>query len=140
MHLPRDEMAFRKRYETLLLMRAITTVFRPGDRVFPAWRGYREGEIVTVRVIERAGSDAAGHPPVFNDDVRLPIQITSLKVIHVDLLEPAHFHGSAPDVHDRASLEAHLVGIYQKPLAEFDHRVTRIAFAYVEERGAERTA
>lgn len=140
MQLPRDEMAFRKRYETLLLMRAITTVFRPGDRVYPAWRGYRLGEVVVARVIEQAGCDAVGHPPVFNDDVRLPIQITSLDVIEIGAFEPAHFAGSAPDVHDRASLEAHLMNIYQKPISAFGDRVTRITFDYVETRGMERTA
>jgi hypothetical protein len=74
MLLPRDEMAFRKRYEPLLVGRKITAVFRPGNRVFPNRRGYIAGETVTARVIERCGSDTIGLPPQFND-IRIPIRI-----------------------------------------------------------------
>jgi hypothetical protein len=129
--LPRDEMAFRKQYQRLLVARKITTVFRPGDRRFPAWRGYAVGETVTARVIARVGSDALGIPPRFND-LRAPIQITEVRLIDVDALAPADFEGSSPDVFDRRSLLTHLEVIYGRPITAFGSVVTRIAFAYCE--------
>ena len=130
MELPREEMAFRKRYENLLLAKKITTVFRPGNRVYPNRRGYMPGEQVTARVIEQCGSDEQGVPPLFND-IRIPIRITSLTVKTIDGIESEDFAGSSPDVFDRESLESHLAGIYQKPIDCFDGAVTRIQFRYV---------
>jgi hypothetical protein len=129
--LPRDEMAFRSRYRNLLLRRALTTVFRPGDRVYPNWRGYSEGEIVTARVIAKPGSDELGVAPKF-DKLRIRIRITKLLVTTSDRLAHADFKGSSPDVHDAPSLAAHLHGIYGRPLSAFDNQVTRIAFAYLD--------
>ncbi|MBI4723722.1 MAG: hypothetical protein HY765_01485 [Rhodomicrobium sp.] len=131
MVLPRDEMAFRKQYEDLLVAKKITTVFRPGNRVYPNRRGYIAGETVTARVIERCGSDRLGVPPLFNA-IRIPVQITRLVVTTIDRVESDDFHGSSPDVYDRRSLLDHLTGIYQKPIDAFDRTVTKIEFRYVE--------
>ncbi len=131
--LPRDEMAFRKQYQRLLLDRKITTVFRPGDRLYPAWRGYAPGETITVRVIARHGSDAQGVPPVFNS-VRLPVRIADVVVAPVEDLGPADFVGSSPDVTDMPSLLQHLQSIYEKPISAFGGLVTRIRFAYLDTR------
>lgn len=131
--LPRDEMAFRKQYQDLLIARAITTVFRPGDRVYPAPRGYRRGERVTARVIETPGSDALGVPPTFNA-VSAPIMIREVKRLRLDALRPNDFRGSSPDVRDRESLLAHLLEIYGPPLERFGGIVTRIRFRYVPDR------
>ncbi len=128
--LPRDEMAFRKRYRDLLLRRTLTTVFRPGDRIYPRWRGYSLGEIVTARIIDRPGSDELGVPPQF-DDLRVAIRIVDLKVCPIEILSRDAFAGSSPDVFDRHSLATHLQEIYARPLAAFGDLVTRIAFAYV---------
>jgi hypothetical protein len=130
MELPRDEMAFRKEYEELLLSQKITTVFRPGNRVFPNRRGYLPGETVTARVIEACGSDEQGVPPLFND-TRVPIRITALTVKVIEGVEEPDFAGSSPDVYDRDSLEEHLFGIYGKPIDCFHGAVTRIQFRYV---------
>jgi hypothetical protein len=130
MDLPRDEMAFRKTYEALLLEEAITTVFRPGNRIYPNRRGYRPGETVTARVIEKCGSDELGIPPLFND-IRIPIRISSLAVKAIADVGREDFEGSAPDVFDRESLEEHLTGIYQKPMDCFGGTVTRIQFRYL---------
>jgi hypothetical protein len=128
--LRRDEMAFRKCYEALLLTRNISTVFRPGNREHPNWRGYIVGEIVTARVIERCGCDRLRVPPQFNS-VRMPIQITRLSVSSVESLRPEDFAGSSPDVYHCASLLDHLLRIYQKPIEAFGHMVTRIEFRHV---------
>lgn len=130
MDLPRDEMAFRKTYEGLLLEQKITTVFRPGIRIYPNRRGYRPGETVTARVIELCGSDELGVPPLFNH-TRIPIRISCLAVKVVDDLEREDFEGCSPDIFDRDSLEEHLASIYQKPIECFDGTVTRIQFQYV---------
>lgn len=128
--LPRDEMAFRARYRDLLLRRVLTTVFRPGDRIYPNWRGYSEGEIVTARVIARPGSDELGVAPKF-EGIRIPIKIKKISVTPIDALERRDFAGSSPDVFDAPSLAAHLYGIYGRPLAAFGNQVTRIEFAYL---------
>ena len=130
MDLPRDEMAFRKTYEELLLEQKITTVFRPGIRIYPNRRGYIPGETVTARVIELCGSDELGVPPLFND-TRIPIRISSITVKVIDDVEEEDFVGCSPDIFDRDSLEEHLTGIYHKPIESFDGAVTRIQFQYV---------
>jgi hypothetical protein len=131
LELPRDEMAFRGQYRELLLMRTLKTVFRPGDRIFPSWRGYEEGEIVTARIIRTPGSDERGVPPQF-DALRIPIRILDLKLCAVSALEPADFAGSSPDVIDQRSLLSHLHGIYGRSIWQFANRVTRIEFDYVD--------
>jgi hypothetical protein len=123
-------MAFRSIYRDLLLQRALTTVFRPGDRIYPNWRGYSEGEIVTARIIRMPGSDEQGVPPEF-DDLRIPIRIKAIGVSSIDALGRDAFSGSSPDVCDRASLAAHLHHIYGRPISAFGNQVTRIAFAYL---------
>lgn len=129
--LPRDEMAFRKQYEALLLQRKIATVFRPGNRVHPNRRGYMVGETVAARVIERCGCDRLGVPPLFND-VRVPIRITQLTVFFIDCVKEADFRGTSPDVFDRRSLIDHLLWIYREPIDSFNRTVTRIGFRYLD--------
>ena len=131
--MPRDEMAFRRRYEPLLFARTLTTVFRPGDRRWPNWRGYRQGEIVTARVIARPGSDALGIPPEFTS-TRIRIEIVDIKVFSPEALTAGDFVGSSPDVQDPGSLLTHLLGIYGRPLSDFGDVVTRIQFAYRDHR------
>jgi len=125
LELPRNEMAFRMRYQQLLLARNITTVFRPGNRIYPNWRGYLEGETVSARVIKRPGSDALGIAPVFNE-LRLPIRILALAVKPIAALTARDFTGSSPDVCDVPSLIAHLSDIYGEEVGQ----VTRIHFRY----------
>lgn len=131
LELPRDEMAFRLEYEPLMRARTLTTVFRPGNRLWPNWRGYQPGEIVTGRVIARPGSDALGIPPEFTP-ARFPIEIGTIKVMAPDILTAGDFTGSSPDVHDVPSLLDHLMSIYGKPLSAFGDPVTRIQFAYLD--------
>lgn len=131
LELPRDEMAFRKQYQRLLAARTLTTVFRPGDRRYPAWRGYADGETITARVIARTGCDIRGIPPVFNG-FRSMIRIEDVAVLSVGSLGAADFVGSSPDVRDAPSLLAHLAAIYGRPIEAFGGIVTRIRFAYVD--------
>ena len=132
MDLPRDEIAFRREYERLVLGRSITTVFRPGNRIHPNWRGYRLGEIVTARIIARTGSDELAIPPVFTPD-RVPVRIASLRYLPIDRLKPADFEGSSPDIFDIESLEEHLTSIYRRPVDAFSRHVTRIGLDYLDD-------
>jgi hypothetical protein len=127
--LPRNEMAFRERYRAFLFDRSLTTVFRPGCRIFPNWRGYLEGEVVSARIISRVGSDELGIPPEFDDFCR-PIRIESLQLCALDALDGNAFLGSSPDVFDCESLVAHLSAIYVAPLVTFSNCITRIGFSY----------
>ena len=133
LELRRDEMAFRREYEALLLARTLTTVFRPGDRRWPKRRGYRPGESVTARVIARCGSDALRLPPEFTD-ARIAIRIASVELYDPATMTPDHFVGSSPDVHDRQSMLQHLLHIYGEPIDAFGGVVTRIAFQYRDDR------
>lgn len=132
MDLPRDEMAFRKQYQPLVVDRELTTVFRPGNRIFPNYRGYKPGEMITARIIEKPGSDELEIPPKFND-IKMPIQIMSIETFNVFSLNESHFVGSSPDVQSVAELIDHLGDIYQRPMSEFNDEVTRISFSYVRE-------
>ncbi len=132
LNLPRDEIAFRKEYQELAVERKLTTVFRPGNRVYPNWRGYKEGEIVTLRVIEKCGCDEECIPPIFNN-IRLKVKIASIKVVDIETLSTLHFYGSSPDVHDIPSLKQHLGRIYRKPHSHYDNgQVTQICITYLE--------
>lgn len=130
MYLPREEMAFRKQYEELVTERLLTTVFRPGNRVYPKWRGYKQGEIVTVRVIEKQGSDEKGIPPVFNP-IKIPVRIKGILVKDIDTLDQHDFSGSSPDVCDVQSLKKHLHYIYGKYTEHFNQQITKINLEYV---------
>lgn len=133
MELPRDEIAFRKEYQELVLDRSIRTVFRPGNRVFPNWRGYRLGEIVTARIIDECGSDELNIPPLFNEH-RVRVRIASLFVTSIDNLTSEDFAGSSPDIYDVESLEEHLRYIYRRPIDVFSRKVTRIGLEYLNGR------
>jgi hypothetical protein len=135
--LPRDEMAFRKAYQPLLVDRSLTTVFRPGDRRYPAWRGYAEGEKITARVISRPGCDARGIAPRFNT-FRATVRIGEVRVLPVAALTPADFAGSSPDVVDPPSLLAHLLAIYGRPIEAYGGIVTHIRFTYIDPAPARR--
>ena len=129
MDLPRDEMAFRKCYQDLVVNELLTTVFRPGNRVFPSYRGYKPNEVVDARIIEKPGSDLENVAPVFSN-IKVQIKIATIDVISIDSLRSMHFDGSSPDVQSVDQLLEHLEGIYNKPIDEFDHQVTRIQFDY----------
>ncbi len=133
MELPRDEIAFRKQYQDLVLDRSITTVFRPGNRIYPNWRGYRLGEIVTARIIDECGSDELNIPPLFNEH-RVRVGIASLRVAPIDHLTSEDFEGSSPDIHDVESLEEHLRYLYRRPIDAFSRTVTRIGLVYLNGR------
>ena len=131
--LPRDEMAFRKQYEADVLEGRLTTVFRPGNRIYPRWRGYRPGEPVTARIIEHCGDDRLGIAPIFND-VRVPIKIVSIDVVLLWRLSSSDFIGSSKDVTCPKSLQMHLEGIYQMDFSDPLTIVSRISFDYLSRR------
>jgi hypothetical protein len=130
MYLPRDEMAFRKRYEELVTKQLLTTVFRPGNRVYPQWRGYKPGEIVTARVIEQYGSDEKGIPPVFKP-IKILVRIKNIRVKNIHALDAHDFSGSSPDVCDIQSLKQHLHYIYGKDVRYFNQQITKINLEYL---------
>ncbi len=130
MELPRNEIAFRKEYEDQVLLNQLTTVFRPGNRIFPNWRGYKPGEVVTARIIEKCGCDEREIPPQFNDH-KVKVQIASIVTLFVDELTNEHFSGSSSDVHNVESLKEHLAQIYGNPVEHYGNQITRIELAYI---------
>ncbi len=128
--LPRSEIAFRKEYKELMQQKFLTTVFRPGNRVFPSWRGYALGEVVTARIIEKPGNDLLHIPPTFND-VKILLRIKSLEIKSLSELMLEDFVGSSPDVQSVSDLKNHLERIYKKLPEEYDETITRIEFEYV---------
>lgn len=132
LELPRDEMAFRKEYEDLVLDEKLTVVFRPGNRVFPVWRGYKKGEIITARIIEMPGDDSKFITPIFNDTKKTLI-IKNIEVKKLSELSDSDFAGSSSDVLNVFDLEKQILWIYKKPLLDFDNLVTRIEFEYLND-------
>ncbi|MBL4681438.1 MAG: hypothetical protein JKY88_12045 [Pseudomonadales bacterium] len=132
MNLRRDEIAFRKNYEALVLDRQLTTVFRPGDRIFPNFRGYKHEEIVTARIIEKVGCDHRETPPVFSD-IRMSVKIVDIRAIDISALTPGDFLGSSPDIQNVDQLLDHLAEIYQRPISSYENKVTRIQLQYLPE-------
>lgn len=130
MDLPRHEIAFRKRYETLVLDRSLTVVFRPGNRIYPNRRGYKPGEIITARIIEKPGCDERRLAPLFNDH-RARVIVSSIEVMSIASLTAMDFEGSSPDVQDICSLQFHLKSIYGYTIDPFDGEVTRIKLEYI---------
>lgn len=124
-------MAFRKEYETLVREKKLTTVFRPGNRLYPNYRGYKPEEIVTARIIEVLGCDKCCIAPVFNE-LKQPVLIRDITTLRIDELISADFSGSAPDVQSANQLIEHLELIYSKSLADFNYEVTRIRIVYLE--------
>jgi hypothetical protein len=124
-------MAFRADYEDLVSQQSLTTVFRPGNRVFPSWRGYKLGEIIIGRIIERCGCDLQQKAPLFKES-KIPLRIAKIEVIPVADLSAEDFEGSSWDVTDLESLDQHIYKIYSKPLSEYDNMVTRISLDYLE--------
>ena len=134
MNLPRDEMAFRKAYETLVIEQELTTIFRPGNRLFPNYRGYKDQEIVMARIIETPGCDVREIAPIFSD-IKIPVRISDIQAFDISDLTPKDFHGSSPDVQSLEQLLVHLEEIYDRPIASFDNTVTRINIQYLSEYG-----
>ena len=133
MELPRNEIAFRKEYENGVLLNTLTTVFRPGNRMYPNWRGYKLGEVVTARIIEKCGCDEKEIPPLFNDH-KVKVQISGIETVNIEELQDEDFLGSSDDVHDVESLKEHLAYIYGKPISDYDNKITRINLAYISDR------
>jgi len=136
MNLRRDEIAFRKSYETLVVEQQLTTVFRPGNRLFPNYRGYKREEVVMARIIEKPGCDHREIPPVFSD-IRIPVKIADIRSIDISILTPDDFLGSSPDVQNIEQLLIHLERIYQRPISSYENRVTRIHLEYLPELAPE---
>ncbi len=129
MNLRRDEMAFRMAYLGLLRRKKLKTVFRPGNRIYPAFRGYKIGEEVMGRVIEIPGNDGSLVAPKFIKEF-FPIKITGIKVCSIEELTNGDFKGSSPDVQNPTELGYHLGIIYNRPAESFKE-VSRISFEYL---------
>ncbi|MCF7798395.1 hypothetical protein K9M74_00670 [Candidatus Woesearchaeota archaeon] len=130
LELPRDEIAFRKEYESLVEHGLLTTIYRPGNRIYPEWRGYKPGELVTARVIQQPGNDALMIPPRFKDIAR-PVKIKNIQLKSLDELSAQDFMGSSPDVQSVNDLINHLQWIYTKTPAEYNNQVTKIELEYL---------
>lgn len=129
----RDEISFRKIYMPLVQARLVTTIFRPGRRLCGNQKGYCEGEIVTLRIVEKVGADWANIPGELRDDVGEKVQITDVKCALLGSLANKDFEGSTPDVHNKASLIQHLGLLYNLHPSELsdDAEVTRTTFTYL---------
>ena len=137
MDLPRDEMAIRKVYQSLVESGELKTVFRPGDRVCGLGRntrrGYWQGEDVTVKIIDVPGSDAYKIAPKFSEEVMRLVKISEIERISFENLKHEHFEGSSPDVQTPEQLAYHLGLVYGKlPEDIREEGVTRIGLKYLD--------
>ncbi|MFA6797510.1 MAG: hypothetical protein WCR40_02295 [Candidatus Paceibacterota bacterium] len=134
LELPRDEIAFRKIYKSLIANKEITTVFRPGKRICGDFRGYCSGEIIKIRIIEKVGADWAILPPKFEEEFIKKIEIIETKSFPIRDLQKEDFNGSSPDVFDKKSLLYQLGIIYNLSVEELqeDSLITKITFKYID--------
>jgi len=130
LELPRNEMAFRKRYEHPVFDETLTTVFRPGNRMFPNWRGYKKEEQITARIIEKVGNDAKFIPPVFTKNKK-QVKIKNIEVIDINNLNKKDFIYSCPNVKTSDDLKKQFVWVYNKEPEEYNNIVTKIELEYI---------
>jgi hypothetical protein len=130
LELSRNEMAFRKRYEQTVFDGTLTTVFRPGNRMFPNWRGYKKGEQITARIIKKVGNDAKLISPVFTKNKK-QVKIKNIEVININNLNKKDFIYSCPNVKTIDDLKKQFVWVYNKKPEEYNNIVTKIQLEYV---------
>lgn len=85
MYLDRSDMAFREN-EKCCLDEDNIVVYRPGNRMYPETRWYKDGEVIKARVIDKVWDDSKWLPPVFSDEVKL-IKIQTVEILDLDSLE-----------------------------------------------------
>ncbi len=126
-------IAFRKVYKNLIKNKKIVTVFRPTARLCGDFRGYCEGQIVTIGIIDKVGADWGALPPVFLDESFGKIKIINIEAKKIKDLIESDFEGSTPDVCNILTLKYHLGLIYNLPHEEVDDEsiVTKIQFEYL---------
>ncbi len=126
-------IAFRKIYKTLIKEKKITTVFRPTVRLCGDFRGYCQGQIVNIGIIDKIGADWGALPPVFLDESFGKIKITEITAKKINKLTENDFFGSSPDIQDIKSLKYHLGLIYNLSYDEIDdeYMITKIQFKYL---------
>jgi len=126
-------IAFRKIYKDLIKEKKITVVFRPDERLCGDFRGYCEGQIVTIGVVDKVGADWSKLPPVFLSEDFGKIKIINIEAKKIKELTKDDFTASSPDVKDATTLKYHLGIIYNLPPEDVmeDSTVTKIQFEYL---------
>tara|TARA_Y100000310_G_scaffold340441_1_gene436265 strand:- start:227 stop:628 length:402 start_codon:yes stop_codon:yes gene_type:complete len=127
---PRNELWVRKTYEALVMNGSLTTFFRPGDRVTPTEKYFIEGEVLTLKFLEKPGDEARGFVPIINGNSK-KARVVSLNKKNIEDFVDEDFEGSSPDVKNTTQLKYNLGIIYNKPIDEIKE-VTRINVEYVE--------
>jgi len=129
---PRDEIGFRKIYSDLVREQKITTIFRPGERLCNLNKGFCEGEIVNIKIIEKVGADWATLPPetsTFNQKALILSTVNK----EIGAFTKADFVGASPDIFDKQSLIYNLGVVYNLPPSELtdDCIITKTTFMYL---------
>lgn len=130
-----DTMYFRKMYRRALESREITTIFRPGDRTrIGHGKGYRPGEIVEIKLLDKVGADWANLAPKLVDGFGILAEIVETEAVTISALKPKDFKGSSEDVRDAKTLRYHLALIYNIDDRELtdDALITRTTFKYLD--------
>lgn len=128
---PRDEVGFRKIYSDLVRDKKITTIFRPGERTCNLNKGFCEGEIINIKIIDKVGADWAELPPE-TVTINQKALIESVVSKEIGSLTAEDFHGSSPDIFDKQSLIYNLGVIYNLAPSELtdDSVITKTTFIY----------
>ncbi len=130
LELPRDEMAFRKECGKQVMNQSLKTIFRPGNRIFPKWRGYKKGEIVTARIIDQLGNDSELKHPIFTN-YKKKIKIKNISLIDVADLTEKDLLQTYSHVKTVDDLKKHLFWVYNKSLEEYNNIITKIDIEYL---------
>lgn len=128
---PRDEVGFRKIYADLVRDKKITTIFRPGERTCNLNKGFCEGEVINIKIIDKVGADWAELPPE-TVTINQKALIESVVNKEIGSLTAEDFHGSSPDIFDKQSLIYNLGVIYNLAPSELTDGsiITKTTFVY----------
>ncbi len=111
----------------------ITTIFRPGVRLCNSNKGFCNGEVLRIKVIDKVGADWADLHGQTLPDFEFKVQVLDTKVCSIKSLTNEDFQGSSPDISDISSLIYHLGAVYNLSPMELNGEtmITKTTFTYL---------
>ena len=131
----RNHITVRRLYNSFVEDRSLTTIFRPGVRLYPNEKSYRDGQLALVKILQVPGNDVYGIEPVhFDND--FPVRVERSVATRLIDVEPSLFSSAGPDINSLDTLRFNLANIYNlsyKEVFSDDFEVTYTTFKYLDE-------
>jgi shikimate dehydrogenase len=126
------ELWFRAVYRDDLTNKEISAAVRPGDRRFPRPKSVQIGEIATIRIILRPGSEEHNINPLFGD-LEIPVEIIDVVVKPIGELSDSDLALCSQDARSSGAVKIHLEKIYRHTFSD-QELVTVIHWRYLEQK------